>query len=227
MSTSFFANKIMRNCDTYFPAEKFQQGHGSSSIQISYFYWWRQHLRLLLFPLFEKILDAKSRLPKSTSGLKQKCAQSPKLFLGTVKYSFTWFLHLTLQTKWVTSCERVWKTVPKNGVKLCAILVEVNCAFGKMWSVKCYKLEHLIRCFVLGKVFPLSNFQWMRKVFVPPSLFLKKIRFFFRGNNCITRASHRKSISPTIWWWLSMLPKTPGIKFFCNSDAISDLQASP
>ena len=113
MSTSFFANNIMRNCDTYFPAEKFQQGHGSSSIQISYFYWWRQHLRLLLFPLFEKILDAKSRLPKSTSGLKQKCAQAPKLFLGTVKYSFTWFLHLTLQTKELPHVKEYEKLCPK------------------------------------------------------------------------------------------------------------------
>ena len=30
------------------------------------------------------------------------------------------------------------------------------------------------------------------------------------------RALNTKSISPTIWWWLSMLPMLPGIKFFHN-----------
>ena len=30
-----------------------------------------------------------------------------------------WFLKLPLATKWKTSCERVWKTVPENGVYSC------------------------------------------------------------------------------------------------------------
>ena len=61
------------------------------------------------------------------------------------------------------------------------------------------------------------------KELIPP----KFPNIYNLGTKMYSRASHRKSISPTILWWLSMLPRTPEINFFYNSDAIPDLQARP
>ena len=96
-------------------------------------------------------IDCITHLSKGTSGLKQKCTQTPTSFLGTVFHALShdvihfvlhvssknlemevsdwllknfnqwrkWFLDLTLQTKWITPCERAWKTVPQNDVASC------------------------------------------------------------------------------------------------------------
>ena len=42
-----------------------------------------------------------------------------KFFSGQLEASIQWFLKLTLATKQNTPCERVWKTVPENGVFSC------------------------------------------------------------------------------------------------------------
>ena len=42
-----------------------------------------------------------------------------RFFDSQSEASIQWFLKLPLATKWNTSCERVWKTVPENGVFSC------------------------------------------------------------------------------------------------------------
>ena len=76
---------------------------------------------------------------------------------------------------------------------------------------------------------PPSYWQWHRKwgIFLEANTEFRDALRISYLEKIMTRARHRKSISPTIWWWLSMLPRTPGIKFLYNSDAIPDLKASP
>ena len=42
-----------------------------------------------------------------------------KFFNSQSETSISRFLELTRGTKWITSCERAWKTVPKNDVGVC------------------------------------------------------------------------------------------------------------
>ena len=65
------------------------------------------------------------------------------LALKTLKWKFLveelqpmrkWFLDLTLRTKWITPCERAWKTVPQNVVASCVHFCLRSLVPWKMWS---------------------------------------------------------------------------------------------
>ena len=61
--------------------------------------------------------------------------------------SIQWFLKLTLATKRSTPCERVWKTVPENGI--------FSCVPFCFWS-----LGRFARCVFLGTERPLVAFSF-------------------------------------------------------------------
>ena len=59
--------------------------------------------------------------------------------------------YVTVGTKTIEPCERVWKILPiEECEKLCSFFVEVTCAFGKIWSrdtISCVVLHSALAFF--------------------------------------------------------------------------------
>ena len=74
----------------------------------------------------------------------------------------SWFLRLTLATKWSTPCERVWKSVPENGVFSCVPFCFRS--FGRF--ARC-DLQMMPNCNAYGRsVSHCSSPQWLSQTWV-------------------------------------------------------------